>query len=439
MAAGLDAGVVTASSTYNDTGSKILNSKKISNYDGKARGITNMQEVLNQSLNLGAAYVECGKHDRAITCYKKSLELNGKLPQAHMNLGSALKWQGHLDEALIHYRKTVELDPKYVDGHLNRAFAELGAGNYKEGWEEFEWRWKSDQLPERGLPIQPWDGSSLEGKTLLVYGEQGHGDSLQFMRYAPMVKKQYGGTVLIEVRQPLTRLMKTLEGIDGVITFGEEVPVSKIDYTIPVMSLPRIFGTTVETIPWNGAYFKADPTRMDLWKKNLRKLPPGLLVGICWAGLSRPNMPAANAVDKMRSTDLASFAPLARVPGVSWVSLQKGVPRDQVEKPPTGMTIGDWTEELDDFYDTAALIECLDLVISVDTAVAHVAAALGKPTWLLSRWDGCWRWLGTRSDSPWYPSLRQFCQPAPRAWEPLMNQVAGALREFVDEKTQKAA
>jgi tetratricopeptide (TPR) repeat protein len=390
-------------------------------------------------LNLGAAYVEYEQMETGIEHYRKCIELNPKIAHAYMNIGNALKYQGKLQEALGHYRTCVKIDPTYVDGHLVRAFAELAAGNYKAGWDEFEWRWKSNQLVPRGLPIPEWDGCSLEGKTLLIYGEQGHGDSLQFIRYASMVKEKFGGTVWVEVRQPLVRLIKTVEGIDRVLPYGEDVPVKEIDYMIPVMSLPRIFGTTVDTIPWNGPYFKADPYRAGLWREKLKALPKGMLIGLCWAGLSRPGRPQAESVDRRRSTTLQMFAPLAKIPGISWVSLQKGLPRDQVMTPPTGMTIGDWSEEFDDFYDTAALIENLDLVITVDTAVVHLAAAMGKPTWLLSRWDGCWRWLGSREDSPWYPTLRQFVQPQPHAWEPMVEQVARALREVVGVQNKKAA
>src|SRR5260221_9466139 len=341
--------------------------------------------------------------------------------------------QGRPEEAISSYRRAVECDPTYVDAHLNRAFAELALGNYKEGWEEFEWRWKSNQLPERGLRIKPWTGQNLKDKTLLIYAEQGFGDALHFVRYASMVKTEFGGRILVEVRPPLTRLMKSVDGIDDVITYGELVPEQEIDYMIPMMSLPRIFGTTVDTIPWHGPYFHADAFRAALWKENLKPLPPGLKIGVCWAGQSRPGRPHADAVDRKRSTSLTAFAPLAEVPGISWVSLQKGIPRSQIEQPPAGMTIGDWTDDLYDFYDTAALIECLDLVISVDTAVVHLAAAMGKPTWLLSRWDGCWRWLGTRSGSPWYPSLRQFCQAAPNDWDSVMGDAAVALRKYVDD------
>jgi tetratricopeptide (TPR) repeat protein len=405
------------------------------------RAIKEEPETAEYHLNRGAALYDCELIEKAITSFKRALELKPNLSVAHMNMGNALKFKGKVHDAIPYYRDAVKHDSNFVDGHLNLGFAELLAGNFKEGWEHFEWRWRSNQLVPRGLPLPDWDGSSLKGKTLLVYGEQGMGDTLHFCRYIPMIKERFGADrVLLEVRNPLTRLMQSLPGIDEVITYGDTVPVDGIDCMVAIMSLPRLFGTTLGTIPWNGPYFKAEPYRAALWRDQLKQLPPGLLVGICWAGQSRPGRPQADQIDKKRSTTLGSFAPLAKVPGVSWVSLQKGIPRDQVEKPPAGMTIGDWTDIIDDFYDTAALIECLDLVITVDTSVVHLAAGLGKPTWMLSRWDGCWRWMGNRSDSPWYPTLTQFVQPKPWVWEPVMDTIALALRKFVKEHaTQKAA
>ncbi len=388
--------------------------------------------------NRGAALFDQEETDAALNAFNKAVELQPSFHEALMNRGNVLKFKGLLSEAIDSYHASVKAKPDYADAHLHLAFADLMAGFYEEGWKEYEWRWKCGQMPERGLPYPEWNGESLDSKTLLIYGEQGHGDSLQFIRYAPLVKAKYGGKVLVEVRQPLTRLARTVEGVDGIVTYGEKLP-DGIDYMVAVMSLPRILGTTVETIPWSGAYFKADPYRVSLWKERLKLLPPGLLVGVCWAGMSRSGNPAANAVDKKRSTTLEAFTPLALTPGISWVSLQKGPPSSQVEHPPRGMTIGDWTGDLDDFYDTAALIECLDLVISVDTAVVHLAAALGKPTWLLSRHDGCWRWFKDRTDSPWYPTVRVFNQPKPNDWGTVMEQAAVALNEYVKGQAQKAA
>lgn len=385
----------------------------------------NVPEYYN---NRGAALFDLGQPEEAVKAYWAALQINPNFSHSLMNTGNALKYLNKLDEALPFYRKAVVADPNHVDAHLNLSFAELAAGNYEEGWKQFEWRWQTDQMPARGLPIPEWDGESLEGKTIIIYAEQGLGDALQFMRYAPLVKANYGGTVLIEVRSPLTRLAKSLKGIDGVLTYGEKVP-DGVDYVVPMMSLPRIMGTTVETIPWGGPYLSADKHRVAIWENKLDEIfPKGPKVGICWAGMSRTSRPAAEAVDRRRSTTLNSFGPLALVPGVNWISLQKGPPTEQVQRPPRGMTIADWTDELDDFYDTAALIECLDLVISVDTSVLHLAAAMGKPTWLLSRWDGCWRWLGDRQDSPWYPTLRQFVQTKPHDWVGIMEEAANELR-----------
>ena len=388
--------------------------------------------------NRGAAYFDQEDSEDALTDFNSAVALKPNFAEALMNRGNVLKYQGKLLDSIESYRASTEASPNYADAHLHLAFAALMLGSYEEGWKEFEWRWKTNQMPERGLAYPVWNGENLEGKTLLIYAEQGFGDSLQFIRYAPMVKQKFGGTVLVEVRQPLTRLIKSMGGFDGVVTFGEKPPEG-IDYQIPMMSLPRIFGTTVDTIPWSGPYFKADQYRASIWAERLKLLPKGPKIGICWAGMSRAGNPAAYNVDKKRSTMLNSFAPLAQVPGISWVSLQKGEPSDQVKTPPAGMTIGEWTSDLDDFYDTAALISCLDLIITVDTAVVHLAAALGKPTWLLSRHDGCWRWLGHRSDSPWYPTVRQFSQPKPGDWSTIMGQAAVALREFVKGADQKAA
>jgi Tfp pilus assembly protein PilF len=388
--------------------------------------------------NMGASYFNLGQPEKSIECYFKTLELNKDSSEALLNLGNAFKFKRDLKKAIEYYRQCIQLKPEMADCHLHLSFALLEDGQYAEGWKEFEWRWKTDQLPARGLKIPQWEGQSLEGKKLLLYAEQGFGDWLQFCRYAPVIKQLFGGKIAVEVRNQVARLSKTVPGVDEVFVFGDKLP-SDIDYVLPIMSAPLICGTTIDSIPWYGPYFEPDKSRVEMWRQKLEVLPPGLRVGICWAGQSRPGRPEADAVDQRRSTELKMFAPLALVPGVSWVSLQKGPPMEQVANPPPGMTIGHWMEEADDFYDTAALIECLDLVISVDTAVVHVAGALNKPTWVLSRYDNCWRWLGHREDCPWYPSMRQFVQPQPGAWEAVMETAAVALRKFVREKSKKAA
>lgn len=385
--------------------------------------------------NMGVAYYNMEMPDKAIECYNKALEINKDHPTFHMNLGNARKFKFDIPGAIAAYRAAIKCKADDANAHLMLSAALLTNGEYEEGWQEFEWRWKTDQLVRRGLAIPEWNGEPLEGKKLLIYSEQGHGDCLQFVRYAPLVKEMFGGKVALEVRNPMARLVKTVPLVDEVYSFGEKLPPD-IDYAASMMSLPRICGTTVETIPWNGPYFSVDEDRVAMWRERISALPPGLRVGICWAGMSRPGRPEADAIDRRRSTTLSTFAPVALVPGVSWVSLQKGPPAEQVAVPPRGMTIGEWMDEADDFYDTAALIQCLDLVISVDTAVAHVAGGLGRPVWLLSRYDNCWRWLGHRKDSPWYPSLTQFSQPSAGDWGSVMNEVSAALRKFVQEHKQ---
>jgi hypothetical protein len=195
-----------------------------------------------------------------------------------------------------------------------------------------------------------------------------------------------------------------------------------------LLSLPLACGTTLETIPRKIPYLTADPALTERWRARLAALP-GLRVGVCWAGDPRHHLPGANAIDRRRSTALSSWAPLAAIQGISLVSLQKGPPAEQIAHKPANMTIHDWTNELNDFADTAALIEALDLVITVDTAIAHLAGALGKPVWILNRNDACWRWLADRNDSPWYPTATLFCQPAPGDWHTVFTKIAKALTD----------
>jgi hypothetical protein len=259
------------------------------------------------------------------------------------------------------------------------------------------------------------------------------------MRYARLAKSQWGGRVYLEVRQPLARLAATMPGIDGIVSYGEALPPG-CAACLPVMSCARVLGTTVETIPGRVPYVFPSRERIESCQDMIKALPPGLRVGACWAGMSRKSQPVCVAIDQRRSTHLQDWAPLAQVRAVSWVSLQKGgEAAAQVGNPPAGMTIADATDDLDDFYDTAAMIAGLDLVISVDTAVAHVAGALGVPTWLLSRYDGCWRWLGNRPTSPWYPTMRIFAQPEPGDWASVFAHVQGELVNLVKASRYGAA
>jgi tetratricopeptide (TPR) repeat protein len=379
--------------------------------------------------NKGAALAELNRWEDAEASYRAAIERKPKFEHALTNLGNVLKLLDRLPEARRSYEEAIEANAQYVDAHLNLSFIALEQGDFRVGWQEYEWRWRSNQLPERGLPFAQWRGTKLrDDQGLLLYSEQGMGDALQFCRYATMVKKKFGGKVYVEVRSPLARLMRTLEGIDGVVALGEKLP-DGITFCAPLLTCPLIFGTTVDTIPAPQTYLSADPYRVSLFAKELAKLPPSLKVGLCWAGERRVNNPGAAAIDKRRSTSLQSLAALA-TPGVTWVSLQKGPPAAQLHNPPPGMMILDCMDDCDDFFDTAALIAGLDLVICVDTSVAHLAAALGKPTWILSRKDSCWRWLGARKDSPWYPTVTHYRQEAQGDWAGLARIVGDDLRKW---------
>lgn len=371
--------------------------------------------------------------------YEKALDLNPNLTTALVNLGNVHKATGRRETAIKLYRRAIEVDPDYVDAHLNLSFALLDLGQYEEGWREYEWRWRSGQLPPRGLSLKPWNGEPLApDQAVVVYGEQGHGDSLQFMRYAPMVKNKSGAKVYVEVRQPLARIARTLEGIDGVAVFGEKMP-DDATHCVAMLTLPRVLRTKVETIPAKVPYLKADPHRASMFRSKIAHLPPGLRIGICWAGMYRGSQPAAAMVDQRRSMALQDFSPLTTLAGIGWVSLQMGPPAEQIKTPPMGMTIGDWTDEIDDFADTAALMANLDLVITVDTSVVHLAGALGVPVWLISRYDACWRWMSPSKTTPWYPSLRHYKQESPGDWSTPLAEMRADLSELTKQNQSKAA
>jgi hypothetical protein len=226
--------------------------------------------------------------------------------------------------------------------------------------------------------------------------------------------------------------METLHGVYAVINLGDKLP--EMDYAVPMITLAGMMTPNIKAIPV-GRY-RLDVDHVESWSTRLDVIPAGFRIGVCWAGMARMNNPVAAKIDEVRSIDLQTLAPLAKIPGIVWVSLQKGPPADQVKTPPIGMTIADFTDDMHDFYETCCAIKNCDLVITVDTAVAHAAASVGVDTWMLSRWDNCWRWFGNRSDSPWYPTLRQFIQTKPNDWDGIITQMAEELANLVKDKNQ---
>jgi tetratricopeptide (TPR) repeat protein len=378
--------------------------------------------------NLGTALADLGRFSEAVESYQATLRLDPARAEARNNLGNVLAHLGRLDEATEAFETVLETYPNLVEVHHNLAMTLLRAGRFEAGWREYEWRWKTRQLASsvRDFAQSRWDGSPLDGRVLLVHAEQGFGDTLQFCRYAARVE----GSVILEVPATLVGLMRGLDGVGAVVAKGDALP--PFDVHCPLLSLPALIETAPDPAQNAAPYLHADPVRTALWTQRLAHLA-GLKVGLVWAGGARPDQPTLGAVNRRRSMTLRALAPLGEIAGLSLISLQKDEPSDQMADLPPGMGVHDFTAELHDFSDTAALVQALDLVISVDTAVAHLAGALGKPVWLMNRFDSCWRWLTERRDSPWYPTLTQFRQPAPGDWDSVVADIARELAALAGE------
>jgi tetratricopeptide (TPR) repeat protein len=381
------------------------------------------EDYVEAEYNLGNALREQGALDEAVACFRSALRRRPDFADAQINLGNTLAEQRRLDEAVGCYVAALRVDPGLADGHFNLGIALLARGDLAAGWQEYEWRWKIPRMASacRNFPQPQWRGEAVAGRTLLIHAEQGFGDTLQFCRYATLAAAR-GAKVILEAPPPLVRLLRTLAGVAQVVECGDALPA--FDVHCPMLSLPFAFGTTGATIPNVAPYLHADAVQVAAWQARLGALAgPGLRVGLVWAGDPRRHTRELAAVDGRRSLAPARLAPLLDVAGVRFFSLQKSGPAA-----PEAFGVVDVMGEMDDFADTAALVANLDLVISVDTAVAHLAGALGKPVWLLDRFDSCWRWLSGRRDSPWYPTLRLYRQPCAGDWDAVLAEVAADLR-----------
>jgi tetratricopeptide (TPR) repeat protein len=364
--------------------------------------------------NLGVALVDLGREEEAVTHHKKALALEPGSAELHYNLGGALQRQGLYAEALACYERALALKPDYAKAHLNRSLALLLNGELNEGWQEYEWRFAVN-VYDRKFDRPLWSGEPLAGASILIHAEQGFGDTLQFVRYIPAVAER-GGRVVLEVPASLVRLARTVAGASEVVAAGDPLPT--FDCHCPLLSLPRVFKTNLATIPNAVPYLRVPAEASAGWAARI-PTTPGPRVGVVWAG---------NAVGAMdpRHIDLRVLQPLWEVDGVSWFSLQVGERSGDVSSL-DGVKIADLSPWLTDFAETAAAVSRLDLVISVDTSVAHLAGALGQPTWLLLRYPPEWRWLLAREDSPWYPTARLFRQRKEGDWSGVAREVAAAL------------
>jgi tetratricopeptide (TPR) repeat protein len=376
-------------------------------------------EALN---NLGLTLAEQGLFDEAIATYDRALRINPRYAEAHTNMGSAYKEQGRLDEAIACYDYALWLQPDAASTHWNRALTRLQMGDFERGWAEYEWRWKRKRGRPRPFTQPLWDGSPLEGRTILLYMEQGLGDMMMFVRYAPSVQRR-GGKVVVECPDILLPLFSSLKGVDQLV--AEKCDLPPFDVQAPLMSLPYLLKTTLATVPAEVPYFSAPPDLIERWRDRLAQYRT-FKIGITWQG--NPH----HKWDRHRSMPLAQFAPLAAVPGVQLFSLQKGDGVDQLRALAGAFPVTELTETLDAdtgvFVETGAVMKNLDLVITADTAIAHLAGALAVPVWVLLSTIMDWRWMRKRQDTPWYPTMRLFGQQKLGDWEPVFARMADEVR-----------
>jgi tetratricopeptide (TPR) repeat protein len=378
-------------------------------------------------INLGLTLDDLQDFDAAVLALTRAVAIDPRSVQAHNNLGNVFWSLGKTERAGLCFERALELQPGSIDALWNNAIVKLALGHYKEGWRLYDEG--LGYANRRGVARVPrrWDGRPLDGQRLLIRCEQGLGDSLQFVRYAALCKDK-GARVLLQCPRPLQRLLRYAPGVDVVV---EDVTDQDFDWAIELMSLPLVFGTTLETVPASVPYLYADDSSRAKWAARMagEGRPQ---IGLVWAGAPRENQPNAYLIDRRRSLHLSALLPLLEVEGLRFHSLQLGSPATQIEELGLQDRVETHHHLIEDYLDTAAILEQLDLVISVDTSVVHAAGALGRPVWVLSRRDACWRWLGNRPDNPWYPTARVFGQPAPGDWASVIAEVGAALHAWRD-------
>jgi tetratricopeptide (TPR) repeat protein len=390
----------------------------LNSYD---KALTTKPDYADAYLNMGNALNSLGRPDAAAVSFQKAIVLDRDMFQAHNNLGNVLMALDRLEAAAFSYAKAIALKPENPGAHKNLGIISLLQGDFETGWPEYSWRRLEDDPVFRERNYKPpfWTGEDLTGKTIFIYPEQGFGDTLQFVRYLPMLR-QRGARVAFDVPLPMVRLLWDLDGVDVSLKDGDTLP--PFDCHIPLLELPGLFGTTLDTIPAAKAYLHADEDLVAAWGERLGA-KTGLRVGLVWGG----NPGHGN--DNNRSIDPELFRPLVETPGVAAYSLLVG--RDGEAGRVFGDAVTDLAPHLEDFAETAAAIAHMDLVISVDTAAAHLAGALGAMVWTLLPFNPDWRWMRGRDDSPWYPSMRLFRQEKRAHWEAVIERVSMALAERV--------
>lgn len=363
--------------------------------------------------NRGNTLLELGQFEQASASYQKALELAPTLHDSRVALATCLQAQGKLEQAVEACLQVLEAVPDHAEAHWNYALLLLLQDEYGVGFKEYEWRWKKRRFssPLRTFDKPRWYGEPLTGKTILVHAEQGFGDTLQFCRYLLLLAEQQG-QIVFECHTPLARLMQQLDIPVTVVPFG--CPLPYFDTHVPLLSLPALFDTTLTSVP-SGIPYLRPPNDLNLfWQSVVPHHSSDKKIGICWAGKLYP--------DPNRSCPVEYLKPLGGLSGISWYSLQVGEKREQLP-----FLLTDLTMLIQDFADTASLIMQLDLVITIDSAVAHLAGALGKETWVLVPFAPDWRWGMERTNCPWYPGMRLFRQQTPGGWEGVINALVNEL------------
>jgi len=378
--------------------------------------------------NLGVAFLKLGRFETAENCLLEATRIDPGYVEAYGNLVEVYRGGGDFEKALEYCEKTLNLSPKYARTRWNRSLIWLLQGDFEKGWPEYEWRWEKETTFKRKIDTgQRWDGrENISGKTIFVYEEQGMGDTIQFVRYLPLIKA-LGGIIILEVMTPLVRIVESLGAFDRLyvgVRNKDTRQADRFDFHVPLLSLPGIFKTTLETIPVQLPYLKADRDLVTIWKKRLGGQGK-FRIGLVWAG--HPD----HTNDHNRSISLSAFSGLKEIKNVMLFSLQKEKYKKWTDINPAKVIEQDPGDEISDFADTAAVIENLDLVISVDTAVVHLAGALGKEVWTLLPFSPDWRWMIDREDSSWYPTMQLFRQPEPGDWESVLKKVKKSLAERV--------
>ena len=411
---------------YNELGNALMDMKRHPEAIEAFNQLLKIEPSGEGRYNLGGALWESGQCEEAIAEYKTAESMGFVDPRLYNNLGAIHHQLGRYEKAAGCFRRAIAVDSDFSLAHFNLGMLQLLKGDFKQGWVGYEARWKAKSIPmpARYAQLGMWDGGDLRGRRILLDCEQGFGDSIQFARYIPLIAER-GGLPTLATQPELRRLLKTLPGLERVFCPPEELPM--FDVQCPLLSLGHLFGTTLENIPAKAPYLVADEAAVVSWGKRVPQ-DERMKIGLCWSGSPK------HLQDRVRSLSPEDLVPLGQVADAWYCSLQKAPDARAASKMPETLQISDWTAELGDFAETAALIANLDLVISCDTAVAHLAGALGKPVWVLLPCVPDWRWLLERDDSPWYPTMRLFRQSKPGDWQAPVVKAVKALEKLAAAK-----